>query len=199
MKMDDLISREEALKVCDKYNGQGYVWSCIRGDIEKLPPAQPQNTRENTCEITRLSNDSISRQAAIDEVLAWLKDSMSDKKNGKPLTERLKDLPSAQPTQPNTSNVLNALDTIYRQAAIDTLEREKTNKNRPTEKRLWMSLGLERACEILRELPSAQPEIIRCGGCKYRRDQSETTAWLPCRALIVPDDFSCIRAERREE
>ena len=26
----DLISREEALKVCDKYNGQGYVWSCIR-------------------------------------------------------------------------------------------------------------------------------------------------------------------------
>lgn len=40
--------------------------------------------------------DLISRQAAIDEVLAWLKDSMSDKKNGKPFTERLKDLPSAQ-------------------------------------------------------------------------------------------------------
>ena len=68
MKMDDLISREEALKLCDKYNGQGYVWSCIRGDIEKLPPAQPQNTRENTCETTRLSNDSISRQAAIDAI-----------------------------------------------------------------------------------------------------------------------------------
>ena len=41
-------------------------------------------------------NDLISRQDAIDEVVAWLKDRMSDKKNGKPLTERLKDLPPAQ-------------------------------------------------------------------------------------------------------
>ena len=43
-----------------------------------------------------MNDDSISRQAAIDEVIAWLKDRMSDKKNGKPLTERLRDLPSAQ-------------------------------------------------------------------------------------------------------
>lgn len=42
-------------------------------------------------------SDLIDRQTAIDAVLAWLKDSMSDKKNGKPLTERHKDLPSAQP------------------------------------------------------------------------------------------------------
>lgn len=41
--------------------------------------------------------DLISRQAAIDEVVAWLEDYMTDKKNGKPLTDRLKDLPSAQP------------------------------------------------------------------------------------------------------
>ncbi len=38
--MDDLISRKEALKVCEKYNGQGYVWSCIRGDIEQLSSAE---------------------------------------------------------------------------------------------------------------------------------------------------------------
>ena len=43
--------------------------------------------------------DPIDRQAAIDEVVAWLKDCMSDKKNGKPLTERLRDLPSVQPKQ----------------------------------------------------------------------------------------------------
>lgn len=42
-------------------------------------------------------NDLISRQDAIDEVVAWLKDRMTDEKNGKPLTERLKDLPPAQP------------------------------------------------------------------------------------------------------
>ena len=41
--------------------------------------------------------DLIERQAAIDEVVNWLKDRMTDVKNGKPLTDRLKDLPSAQP------------------------------------------------------------------------------------------------------
>jgi len=43
-------------------------------------------------------NDTIYRQAAIDEIVAWLKDRMTDKKNGKPLTDRIKYLPSAQPT-----------------------------------------------------------------------------------------------------
>ena len=41
-------------------------------------------------------NDLISRQAAIDTVLDWLKDCMEDKKNGEPLTDRLKHLPSVQ-------------------------------------------------------------------------------------------------------
>ena len=43
-----------------------------------------------------LSNDCISRQAAIDEIVTWLKDRMTDGKNGKPLTDRIKDLPSAE-------------------------------------------------------------------------------------------------------
>ena len=42
-------------------------------------------------------DDLISRQAAIDEVVAWMKDRLNNKKNGKPLTEILRDLPSAQP------------------------------------------------------------------------------------------------------
>jgi hypothetical protein len=40
--------------------------------------------------------DIIYRQDAIDEVDAWLRDRMTDVKNGKSLTDRLKDLPSAQ-------------------------------------------------------------------------------------------------------
>ena len=40
--------------------------------------------------------DLIRRQSAIDEVVAWLRDRMTDDKKGKPLTERLKELPSAQ-------------------------------------------------------------------------------------------------------
>ena len=42
-------------------------------------------------------DDLIRRQDAVNEVVAWLKDRMSDKKNGKPLTDRINDLPSAQP------------------------------------------------------------------------------------------------------
>lgn len=44
-------------------------------------------------------SDYIDRQAAIDEVVAWMKDRLNNKKNGKPLTEILRDLPSAQPEQ----------------------------------------------------------------------------------------------------
>ena len=46
-----------------------------------------------------MDNSLIKRQDAIDEVVAWLKDRMTDRKNGKPLTDRLKELPSAQPEQ----------------------------------------------------------------------------------------------------
>jgi len=38
----DLIDRQDALDVCMKYNGQGHIWSCIMGDIEKLPSAEPR-------------------------------------------------------------------------------------------------------------------------------------------------------------
>ena len=42
-------------------------------------------------------DDLISRQEAIGEIVNWLKDRMTDGKNGKPLTDRIKDLPPAQP------------------------------------------------------------------------------------------------------
>ena len=48
------------------------------------------------------------------------------------------------------------------------------------------------------QLPSAQPEIIRCEDCRWRKDQSGSTAWLPCRAIVTPSDFYCGRAERKE-
>ena len=44
-----------------------------------------------------MSKDTIYRQDAIDEIVTWLKDRMTDGKNGKPLTDRIKDLPTAQP------------------------------------------------------------------------------------------------------
>lgn len=84
-------------------------------------------------------DDLISRQDAIDEVVAWLKDRMSDKKNGKPLTERLKDL------------------------------------------------------------PSAQPEIIRCKDCKYceKVDHDLMCCNVNSWVIATHDDFGCVLAERR--
>ena len=56
-----------------------------------------QEVSNNSPELDKENGELISKQAAIDEVAAWLKDRMNDGKNGKPLTERLKDLPPAQP------------------------------------------------------------------------------------------------------
>ncbi len=91
-----------------------------------------------------MNDDLISRQAAIDEVVAWLKDRMTDGKNGKPLTDRIKDL------------------------------------------------------------PSAQPEIIRCGDCKYFKVEHgwNCSSYPICEVspqrIITPDDY-CSFAERRTD
>lgn len=39
---EDAISRQAVLDICDKYNGQGYVWTVIRGEVEQLPSVTPQ-------------------------------------------------------------------------------------------------------------------------------------------------------------
>ena len=35
--MSDLIRRQDVLRICDKYNGQGWVWSMIRKEVDDLP------------------------------------------------------------------------------------------------------------------------------------------------------------------
>lgn len=44
-----------------------------------------------------------------------------------------------------------------------------------------------------------QPPITRCKDCRWRKDQSGSTAWLPCREIVTPSDFYCGRAERRTD
>lgn len=39
---EDAVSRQAVLAICDKYNGQGYIWTSIRGEVEQLPPVNPQ-------------------------------------------------------------------------------------------------------------------------------------------------------------
>ena len=64
---------------------------------------------------------------------------------------------SEQP-ETNCSEIPNSSDTISRQAAIDALK-EKVFRNLTDE--------FYGAMQVLDELPSAQPEIIRCKDCKY--------------------------------
>ena len=43
---EDAASRQAVLAICDKYNGQGYVWTSIRGEVEQLPSVKPQYTED---------------------------------------------------------------------------------------------------------------------------------------------------------
>lgn len=77
-------------------------------------------------------------------------------------------------------------DTISRQAAIDALD---------------CINGVE---EVLRSLPSAQPEIIRCKNCKYGKDEyndGDCYCRRPHRALVWVGnwEFYCAAAERRTD
>ena len=111
-----------------------------------------------------MSDDLISRQAVIDEIFnmpcksdedgyVWIIRGVAWKRIG--------DLPSAEPTQTNTSNTLNALDCvdlISRQAAIDALTEywhsiEDMHKSLDGETAVYVDCKV-----IIRNLPSSEPQ-----------------------------------------
>jgi hypothetical protein len=140
--------------------------------------------------LAEVGTDCISRQAAFD-----ICDHAIDLLKGQfgagaldAIRESIAELPSAEPekrTEERTETHGVCLDAISRQAAIDAVYK---NDHRTTIK------------QRLDALPSAQPKIIVCEDCKWRiSENSKTTSlWLPCRALVTPDKFSCIYAERGE-
>ena len=72
----------------------------------------------------------------------------------------INDIPSAQP-ETNCSEIPNDSDTISRQEAIDVINHELRCGA------VIDQCGLETAHDLIEELPSAQPEIIRCNSCKH--------------------------------
>ena len=130
-----------------------------------------------------MDNDLISRQAAIDAIDAILPVEPMKNEYTQGITcgaalaiEYVKQLPSVQPekrTEERTET--HACDLISRQAAIDAL------KGLPT----WWAdgggyyggaqppmvalLDPEDAVSAIENLPSAQPELIRCKDCKHSR------------------------------
>ena len=78
-------------------------------------------------------------------------------------------------------------DLINRQAAIDAVSNMLRRK---------FGIGGDLAEITLAELPSAQPEIIRCKDCRY--NASSHKCLQPDSFFLVPtDDFYCGYAERR--
>ena len=74
-------------------------------------------------------------------------------------------------------------DTISRQAAIDAVR---------------MVIGDNRSisvCNGIKQLPSAEPESIRCKDCKKREHCRTTNTW----AVAPSDDWFCADAERRTD
>lgn len=118
------------------------------------------------------------------------------------------------------------MELIDRQAAIDALWAERMKLSEEMERNLeTCSFALradnkarrnrvEEDIEIIKQLPPAQPEIIRCKDCKYRMpyDWMFSETWqsqnmddypddeigcLYCDMAMNADDY-CSRAERRE-
>lgn len=55
--------------------------------------------------------------------------------------------------------------------------------------------------KALKELPSAQPEIIRCKDCKYSDEnwRRVSVRWLPCMDVRTGSNWFCGSAERKGE
>ena len=83
-------------------------------------------------------------------------------------------------------------DLISRQAAIEALRRAEA---------LTRAFGYHNVIDTIRELPSVQPEIIRCKDCKYFDPLTEDFDYNFCDAWAggTNEDMFCGFAERRQD
>lgn len=86
-------------------------------------------------------------------------------------------------------------DAIDRQAAIDAMHQYSHFDDFDIS-----VIDEEIAVIAIKDLPSVQPEIIRCKDCKYHTHMWYCEAWNNSPGFpAVSDDMFCSLAERREE
>lgn len=111
--------------------------------------------------------------------------------------EWLRDVPSAQPTQNNTSNALKSLDCISRQDAIKAAECIVDHHTITPYK--TMRSAMDHLQRILRGMPSAEPEISlheSCTDCPlYDKDRHS----CPRFNKVIPETLREVMEERRQE
>ena len=108
-------------------------------------------------------------------------------------------------------------DLISRQAAIEAIKEDKIDLTNPNVVAVFKATGdfgkvetqvmtCDRHIEILKDLPSAQPEIVRCKECKYWKDSDgvyrrgfDAESKCPLNLKEVYEGtFYCGMAERRK-
>jgi len=123
----------------------------------------------------------------------------------------IEELQSAQPekrTEECTETHGVCLDTISRQQAIDALAEQMPQPytldgSHPADEEIFRVQELYADCiQTLEQLPSAQPEIIRCKDCKYARLTNDGSCkycdiWFPDEAEYMDGDYYCASAERK--
>lgn len=96
-------------------------------------------------------------------------------------------------------------DLISRRAAIDLIENDKIGGDSPfisLPRAQVVNRTCDRHVEGVKNLPSAQPEIVRCKGCRFYALSPYTTHGIKiCQkwgGVRMDDDF-CSRGERKED
>lgn len=93
-------------------------------------------------------------------------------------------------------------DTISRQAAIEVIDAVFPVDPMKSEYAQGIACGAALAKTYVKQLPSAQPEIIRCKDCRYYQDNNDGYPHINCKwdANETPDaDDFCSGAERRTD
>ena len=214
----DSISRQMAISHVDdvpyikEHPNVGLLWKAW---IESLPAAQPKRTQERTethsCDLRRytLGNDEFSLEAAYHDCKLVFDgitddDSFQEADTGLILyyaNEIIYALHEA--LEGKGTNVLSN-DCISREAAIDALERifdrceeieAHLPENDPDRVGYKMYPDWLKVWNYLRQLPSAEPEIIRCRDCKYFAGEGMYCGQNIC---VQFDHFYCYYGERKE-
>lgn len=92
-----------------------------------------------------------------------------------------------------------AEDTISRQVAIDAFKKELTvGESKGNYVTICSAVGYEGAKQILKRLPSAQPDIIRCKDCTYQVESWSGIKYCKLNGYhIGVDDDYCSDARRK--
>lgn len=181
--MNDLISRQAAIDVLTRRINE---FEGILADIRK------KNVDDSVCGLCEYDCDH-GLDGFTNECPGFERDDcfkLKDLYRQEWLTEGL---PSAQPETPkqtveSTQNIPNR-DLISRKVAIDSIQYAG-------------EIGKLTCIDILKRLPSAQSEIIRCRDCKYVELSSiiPVACCMNQNGLVYPrSDTFCSYAERRKE